>query len=162
MDTDTLTVEARRISREEFITRHRNLFFVVAETREKIPIGFDTGVITLTEKIQAVAEPNEFEVIEVVKAPGNPYPDRISIGRARNCDVVMRARSVSKLHAHLRTTQPGRFDLVDLGSQNGTRINGRAVPAHTAEWVGPGDLIVFGGVWAKLVDADELYEMLCK
>src|SRR5262245_48740931 len=41
-------------------------------------------------------------VYVVAKAPGNPYLDRISVGRARNCDIVVRDGSVSKLHAHMR------------------------------------------------------------
>ena len=94
-------------------------------------------------------------VARVEKAPGNPYPDRISVGRARNCDVVMREPSVSKLHAHFRKTEHGLI-IEDLGSQNGTRVNGVGIGAHQPEPVAPGDSIQLGSVFCRLVDADGL------
>ena len=101
-----------------------------------------------------------YEIMPVQKAPGNPYPDRISVGRARNCDVVLRDPSVSKLHAHFRRRDDEKLELVDLGSQNGTRINSRLLVPHQPESVSASDQLVFGGVNAKLVDADQLYELL--
>jgi hypothetical protein len=158
MDTATLARLAKEVSREVFVARHSSIFLVIAENPEKLPIGFETAVVDFSKP--KGPEPVEFEVLEVVKARGNPYPDRISVGRARNCDMVMRDPSVSKLHAHFRTRVEGGFDLVDLGSANGTRINGRQLTAHELEWVSPGDTIQFGAVLAKLVDADALFDIL--
>jgi hypothetical protein len=102
------------------------------------------------------------EAIEVVKAPGNPYPDRISIGRARNCDIVLRDPSVSKLHAHARPKAGQTLSLVDVGSHNGTRVNGQRLEPNEPRDVGPGDLIVFGGLAGRLSDAAALYEFLSR
>jgi hypothetical protein len=97
-----------------------------------------------------------------VKAPGHPYPDRVSLGRARNCDLVLRDASISKLHAHFRRTAEGAqvFDLVDCCSQNGTRLNDKALEANQPTGVKTGDRMVFGRVPAKLLDAPALYEVL--
>ena len=45
--------------------------------------------------------PNVMQVVAVKKNPDNPFPDRLTIGRATNCDVVIRLAFVSKVHAHL-------------------------------------------------------------
>jgi hypothetical protein len=162
VDTEALAKQARTISRDDFVARHPHLYLVIAEHAEQLPIGFETAVVSnfSGKLMQKVAAGVDFELLEVSKAPGNPYPERISVGRARNCDVVMRDPSVSKLHAHFRLREGGQLDLIDLESQNGTRVNGRAVEPNSPEWVGPGDTILFGAVSAKLVDADALFELL--
>ena len=99
---------------------------------EQEQVGFSTQVVDpVSLKRSTVRRPQNIEVLPVVKAPGNPYPDRVSVGRARNCDVVMRDPSVSKLHAHFRIGGP-KLELVDIDSQNGTRVNGRAAGAASA------------------------------
>jgi hypothetical protein len=149
------------MSREQFIARHANLYLVISEHADQLAIGFETAVVSnFSGKLKQSMTGVDFEVLEVSKAPGNPYPDRVSLGRARNCDLVMRDPSVSKLHAHFRLREPGKFDLIDLGSQNGTRVNGRALPPNDPEWVAPGDIILFGAVTAKLVDSDALFDLL--
>ena len=93
-------------------------------------VQFATQVVDpVSLKRSAARRAPNVEVLAVVKAPGNPYPDRVSVGRARNCDVVMRDPSVSKLHAHFRVGGP-KLELVDIDSQNGTRVNGRALAPH--------------------------------
>ena len=146
--------------REEFIARHSHLYLVISEHTEKLPIGFETAVVSTFKGAIKQDTAVDFDVLEVSKAPGNPYPDRISVGRARNCDVVMRDPSVSKLHAHLRLRSDGQLDVIDLESQNGTRINGRPLPVNQPEWATPGDMIMFGTLVTKLVDADALFDLL--
>ena len=102
----------------------------------------------------------DYEVLGVAKAPGRPYPDRISVGRARNCDLVVRDPSVSKLHAHFRMRENGKFDLVDLDSTAGTRINGIQLPPNKPEPVWPGDSVAFGNVGVWLLDAGALFDLM--
>jgi hypothetical protein len=161
VDTEGLARAARHQTRDEFVHKHPNLYLVISENPENLPIGFETAVVSnFSGKLRQAAAGVDFELLEVSKAPHNPYPDRISVGRARNCDIVMRDPSVSKLHAHLKLGDAGRLDLIDLGSANGTRVNGRVVEANTPEWVAPGDVILFGTVHARLVDADALFDLL--
>jgi hypothetical protein len=49
-----------------------------------------------------------------------------TIGRAGECDVVLPERQVSRLHARIRLEE-GQYILYDLGSKNGTFVNGRLV-----------------------------------
>jgi DNA-binding winged helix-turn-helix (wHTH) protein len=66
-----------------------------------------------------------------------------SVGRDQTCDVVLRHRSVSRVHARL--TVAGETLIVDDGgSKNGTRINGVRLKGRAA--AGDGDTIRFGSV----------------
>ncbi|MGW4468116.1 FHA domain-containing protein [Nonomuraea sp. NPDC004354] len=69
---------------------------------------------------------------------------RYVVGRGSACDLVLADLTVSRVHAELRRTDDGSWMLVDLGSLNGTRLNGwRLVgPAR----VRSGDEISFGDV----------------
>lgn len=46
------------------------------------------------------------------------------IGRARECGVRLNEEGVSRRHARLRICQDGRVSIADLGSTNGTFVNG--------------------------------------
>lgn len=72
---------------------------------------------------------------------------KLRIGRSGECDVVVLMRSVSRLHAEIEASGD-KVILRDLGSTNGTLVNGRPIwEAH----VDPDDEIRFGDVRARLV-----------
>ena len=50
----------------------------------------------------------------------------LSIGRSSRCDVQLVDGTVSKTHAEI-VQEEGRLQLRDLGSRNGTRLNGAPV-----------------------------------
>ena len=52
---------------------------------------------------------------------------RVRIGRALDNDIVVDDLLASRHHAELRTANDGSFELVDLGSHNGTYVDGRRV-----------------------------------
>jgi len=52
--------------------------------------------------------------------------ERIVIGRGTDCDVVLPERQVSRYHAQIER-ENGGYLLRDLGSKNGTCVNGQAV-----------------------------------
>jgi len=47
----------------------------------------------------------------------------VAVGRMSECDIVLNDSNVSRRHAEIRPTPDG-FALVDLGSTNGSRVNG--------------------------------------
>lgn len=98
-------------------------------------------------------EPIASWAVPVNKRPGNPHPDRISIGRARSCDVVLRYGFVSKLHAYL-LDKGGRYSLMDLGSSNGTKVNGVALPNNESVRLEHGDRISLGRLELRFVGAE--------
>lgn len=66
----------------------------------------------------------------------------LSIGRDRDCDVPLDPKEISRRHAEIQR-EGDSFVLVDLGSMNGTRVNGAGVTRHQLD---DGDEITIGGV----------------
>lgn len=64
----------------------------------------------------------------------------ITVGRASDNDVIIDDPLVSRHHCQLKL-QHGAYGFVDLGSRNGSRVNGQAVQEVA---LGPGDLIRIG------------------
>ncbi|MCE2669374.1 MAG: FHA domain-containing protein [Microcystis sp.] len=50
-----------------------------------------------------------------------------TIGRSKDNDIVIKDHCISRNHAILQSTETGDFYLIDLGSRNGTFVNGRRV-----------------------------------
>ena len=65
----------------------------------------------------------------------------VTIGREPGCDCVVSDMTVSRRHAELRP-RGGGWVLADLGSTNGTRLNGWRLTGEAA--VRPGDEVAFG------------------
>ena len=61
--------------------------------------------------------------------------DKLLVGRRENCDVVLRFSNVSTNHCELELHH-GYWFVTDLGSRNGTRVNGFRV---SRKRVDPGD-----------------------
>jgi pSer/pThr/pTyr-binding forkhead associated (FHA) protein len=68
-------------------------------------------------------------------------PAGVTMGRSRQCDIVLNDPNVSRQHAELRP-RGGSWVLTDLGSTNGSRLNGH--PVERSEVVRPGDEIELG------------------
>jgi len=65
---------------------------------------------------------------------------RVVLGRSRDCDVRISDLNVSRQHAELRQ-EGATYWIVDLGSMNGTLVNGRRVER---ERLRDGDRITLG------------------
>jgi DNA-binding winged helix-turn-helix (wHTH) protein len=69
------------------------------------------------------------------------------VGRERNAAVRIDAPSISRYHARIVVTSDG-VSVEDLGSKNGTMVEGRKI--HAAHALRDGDRIIFGTVAAAL------------
>jgi hypothetical protein len=65
----------------------------------------------------------------------------VTLGRSRQCDIVLDDANVSRQHAEVRP-RGGSWILNDLGSTNGSQLNGRRI--DHAEVLKPGDEIKLG------------------
>jgi hypothetical protein len=100
------------------------------------------------------APPPDLEVVDAGQTAlttGQRFPlrDALSIGRAADNDIALEDDWISARHLRLRR-QNGAWIAEDLGSTNGTRVNGRpltgTVPVRT------GDVLDLGRVKLKVVD----------
>jgi hypothetical protein len=64
------------------------------------------------------------------------------LGRSRDCDIAVDDANVSRRHAEIRPDGRGGWVVQDLGSTNGTKVNGRTISGPTA--LEPGDRLVLG------------------
>ena len=68
--------------------------------------------------------------------------DRVtSVGRSSECSITLNDQNVSRRHAEVRPTSRG-YVVVDLGSTNGTLVNGTRIRDEQA--IADGDILSFG------------------
>jgi hypothetical protein len=87
--------------------------------------------------------------VPVLALPSETGRD-VVLGRSRDCDCVLADPTVSRRHAGLRR-EGERWVLLDLGSRNGTRVNGVRVLDAIEVW--PGDRVSFGDARYRLGEA---------
>jgi ABC transport system ATP-binding/permease protein len=76
----------------------------------------------------------------------------LRLGRAPDNEIVLEGPGVSRYHASLTYTTEAQPTLTDLGSTNGTFVNGEPVPQ--SRLVNPGDLIFVGGFLLRVNGRD--------
>ncbi len=85
--------------------------------------------------------------------------DEIIVGRAPECDLVVPDPGASRSHVRILRTVSGEFVLSDLGSRNGTYVNGvlvRSVPLREGDKIQMGTVTVFRFSWrAPLEEREE-------
>ena len=69
------------------------------------------------------------------------------IGRDADCDIVLNAPQVGRHHAQLVRQPDGSFELRDLGSINGTYVNGERIKSRV---ISPQDLVSFANFRVRL------------
>ena len=153
--------KARGMNADAFRQLHPHLFFFkhAKQARDPRQSEPDIDYATRTLSLNFDPVPAVNQLVAVKKNPDNPYPDRLTIGRATNCDVVIRLAFVSKVHAHL-IVQPNQLTLRDNKSANYTFHNHRRMEPGSSRVVHLGDIISFGALDLELADAARLYEIL--
>ncbi|MFP3990380.1 FHA domain-containing protein [Streptomyces sp. E11-3] len=74
------------------------------------------------------------------------------IGRALENDLVVSDLQVSRHHAEFHATPDGQFQIHDLGSHNGTYVNGVPIAKSSTVLIGPNDIVGVGHSTFRLVD----------
>jgi ABC transport system ATP-binding/permease protein len=96
---------------------------------DSVPATAPAPMITGAPDLLVQTEESDSE-----KSPATVMPVtavNLRIGRAPDNDLVVDDLLVSRYHAELRGTPDGGYEITDLGTQNGTYVNGRRVSAQT-------------------------------
>jgi pSer/pThr/pTyr-binding forkhead associated (FHA) protein len=96
-----------------------------------------------------------------MKRTGSESPaDRFMIGRTKDNDISMKDMAISKKHAAISISN-GSFLIQDLGSTNGTKINGRPVNKKP-EKLHDQAIIRLGNHAFTFLTPDSLHDLLSK
>jgi hypothetical protein len=139
---------AMRVERALTARSRAELDDLVADVRDPGPlrraaIAAVGWVSRLTADIESAWRAGRTPVLALPDHPTRP----VTIGRAPDCDCHLVEPSVSRRHAQLRRVDE-TWLLRDLGSSNGTRLNGMRVTEEIQ--VRPGDQLSLGGVRYRL------------
>jgi hypothetical protein len=139
---------AMRVERALTARSRAELDDLVADVRDPGPlrraaIAAVAWVSRLTADVETAWRAGRTPVLALPAHPTRP----VTIGRAPDCDCHLTEPSVSRRHAQLRRVDE-TWLLRDLGSSNGTRLNGMRVTEEIE--VRPGDQLSLGGVRYRL------------
>ena len=120
--------------------------------------------ITDTPDRGASAQPSATAVWSAQRTAGDRFPSAVmrlpakvlSIGRAGDNDIVVADLGVSRRHAELRRLPGREYEIADLGSHNGTFLNGQRITKGT---VTEADVLGIGPATFRLI-GDELQEFV--
>jgi FHA domain len=157
--------------RTDFIALHPYAFLVSASAgtgaiaNQPMPVVRPTEFRTVTHKEynSNKAETPNLElplILPLRKGEGRPFPERISVGRATNCDLVIRDASVSKLHGHFRDVSMEKSLFTDAKSSNGTRLDGTLIQPGAATEIHTNTLLTFGRVALVFMSPGDVYDWL--
>ena len=159
------------LGRDEFLAAAAPV--VLVRHRVDAP-DLDTGVATVTVDVDAAelldetspvsklsADGIELELYPLVKKPGASFPDRITIGRTPNNDVVIADHSVSRLHAYARPVagDPG-WVIADAGSKNGSWLDEAPLEPRREVELPPGGVVKLGDVMLTFYRSCDLFDLL--
>ncbi|MFJ8625633.1 FtsK/SpoIIIE domain-containing protein [Kitasatospora sp. NPDC093550] len=129
------------------------------------PPLLDGAVLSLNEPDPTADDADDARAAAELRVVGGPdaggvhrlHGREIRIGRSGEADVPIDDPDVSRLHLSLHLTEDGRVSVRDLGSTNGTTLDGRLVPPAPAEAavpLEPGALLRIGESTLQVTAAD--------
>ena len=118
---------------------------------EEIEETLPHGRVTLDEV--------DLQIFPLTKKPGASFPDRITIGRTNNNDVVIADTSVSRLHAYVRR-DGASWIVADAGSKNGSFLRGETLEARREKPLPSRAILRLGEVEMTFYTATDLYSAL--
>ena len=105
----------------------------------------DEEVLKAQEQGVVLGDVLEARVIEIKERKQGNLPAHVTIGRAAQNDIILYNKLVSKDHAYLEISETGgSCSLVDVGSKNGTLLNGDEIAPNETYTLKDGDEISFG------------------
>ena len=106
--------------------------------KDKIQLAGVNDILIVVEKPLTSDTLNpQKNIVDILKTKKT-----IFLGRGTNCDIVLNHGTISKVHASITLTPNNGYQIKDLGSTNGTYVNGRKI--KTVETIDFKDNIFIG------------------
>lgn len=161
-----------QLGREEFLAssapaalvRYRAAIGDAQSAATTLTLDQDEGLETIEETMPhgrdfALREDADLEVYPLTKKPGASFPDRITIGRTPNNDIVINDHSVSRFHAYVRHDAKMWF-VADAGSKNGSWLDRAGLEARKERKLGSRCVLRIGDVELRFFLASDLFAAL--
>jgi hypothetical protein len=131
-------------------------------TEQTLTIEISQGLGGLEDEAASAppSSPAELEIFPLVKKAGASFPDRITIGRTSNNDIVIADQSISRFHAYLKNQGGAGWVVADAGSKNGTWLRGTPLEARKERRIPSRARLRLGDVDLTLYTAADLYSVL--
>ncbi len=171
--------KARRLDVDLFVRASPGMYLLgstpIAGPQDPLRRSFNTlPTFTMAELEAAAVEQKQRDrtdgrfLCRVEKTDRNPWQGRITVGRAPNNDVIIGHPSVSKLHANILVADNDLFapqplqvlHIKDVGSRNGTRLNGTILSELSEVELRSGDRLMLGDVTCDLLSATNLHRIM--
>lgn len=172
---EEFVMPVKQMAQDDFVERHASPFLVwcraeddsvnQAWTFKTQTVPQDRAVLVrfLSEEgLRLSPEVASYEAYPIQKTQANPWRDRISIGRARNNDIVLLDNSISKLHAHLMVGTSNGTTITDAGSRNGTQVGQRLLQAQEPCSLNSGDTLLLGRLEMLFLTPRGMYDFIAK
>ena len=149
------TAEGRGADRDAI--EFRTSFATPSRDPGSVPLR-NQGAARETEQVSQLLSQTIYVHVLKKRDDDAAFLDKITVGRTRNHDLVLRDASVSKFHAAFQPQEDGSMTLRDMGSKNHTFVNGDKLSgSHLLE---PGDSLMFGSVAALFCSPEGLWSAL--
>lgn len=149
-----------------FLHSHSHPFLILVY-RPPLPskeVGVSTEKTLSTDLFKATQNPvkhkKNMQAVPILKTNRNAYKSKITVGRAKNNDIVIRARKVSKIHATFIPKDRDRFQFMDMGSSNATIVNGTQLVEKEPILVESGDRIAMWRYIFEFIEPRPLIRIL--
>ena len=155
LSMETLAGELKRRGQDSFKNRYPHPFLVVVfmPPEESEEEEHRTRKANLSDYVPRGGRLSGMKALPLVKTSRNVFSSKITVGRATNNDVIVHAQMISKAHATFVLDDGDRIKLMDMGSANGTMVNGKKLKKREMVPVGSGDTITF---WRFVFEYHEL------
>lgn len=155
-----------QLGRDEFLAAAAPAALVRYKLDSEDPAAAGVTTLSLDEEIEetlphgrVVLEDVDLQIFPLSKKPGASFPDRITIGRTTNNDVVIADTSVSRLHAYVRR-DGANWVVADAGSKNGSWLRGETLEPRKERPLPSRALLRLGDVELTFYSALDLYAAL--
>jgi FHA domain len=152
-----------RASREEFLAQVTQpcLLFTGLELDHEAETGFETRRADRDAPTPhgspRLSGLGGIQAVGTLTKAANAFGMMITVGRAKNNDVVVNDGRVSKFHAYFRQLGD-RWTVTDANSTNGTKVDGLVVPAERSHVLRSQSQLMLGVLGAEFLVPEDLWE----
>ena len=141
-----------------FKKKYPGPFLLVVYTPSTNPGLSEHTVWTRHGQRAAMNQPAPSKAIPLLEA--QKPRKKVTVGRADQNDIVIHGSGVSKTHAAFLPGEDGSFRLMDMGSANGTAVNGSFIDENRPVKLTTGDRVSFWWFQFQFVELDAFLKSL--